>query len=97
VEVIQCGLVSPGGSREGNEQGKACLRMKEWVKPCKLLKQDMPLEPLPKGGREPGSLPEAKQSEARDRAQGPRAPPATHQKKKKKKIKLIKAKMKHYV
>lgn len=53
----------------------------------------MALEPLPQGGREPGGFPEAESAKARDRTRVPRAPPATHRKK----IKLIKVKLKHYV
>lgn len=61
----------------------------------------MALEPLPQGGREPGGFPEAELAKARekkkslgkDRTRVPRAPPATHRKK----IKLIKVKLKHYV
>lgn len=62
----------------------------------------MALESLPQGGREPGGFPEAESAKARekkkkslgkDRTRVPRAPPATHRKK----IKLIKVKLKHYV
>lgn len=76
----------------GDEQGRACWRTKEWVKPRKPSRQDVPLEPEPAAGGQTGSFPAAQRGEAGAGPGRAGLPPPGTATRWKGKIKLIKVK-----